>query len=83
MDPNNASIHHNLDSHTREEWLLLHKFVPLYLPPYSPELNAIEMLWKQAKYHWRSFKTWARDKLLTEVKELLDGYGSKFHVSFK
>ncbi len=57
--------------------------VPLYLPPYSPELNAIEMLWKQAKYHWRSFKTWARDKLLTEVKELLDDYGSKFHVSFK
>ncbi|MBK7464932.1 MAG: transposase [Betaproteobacteria bacterium] len=24
-----------------------------YLPPYSPELNMIEILWKQAKYHWR------------------------------
>ena len=79
----NASIHHNLDKHLREEWLLLHKFVPLYLPSYSPELNPIEIIWKQAKYHCRSFKTWAKDKLLTEVKDLLDGYGRKFHVSFK
>jgi hypothetical protein len=77
----NASIHHHLDEHIREEWLL-HKFVPLYLPPYSPELNPIEIIWKQAKYHWRSFKTWAKDKLLTEVRDLLDGYGTKFHVGF-
>ena len=76
----NASIHHNLDKHMLEEWLLC-KFVPLYLPPYSPELNPIEIVWKQVKYHWRSFKTWAKDSLLTEVKDLLDGYGNKFHVS--
>ena len=79
----NASIHHNLDSHLRQQWLLVHKFVPLYLPPYSPELNPIEILWKQAKYHWRSFKTWAGDKLLTEVRELLYGYVTKFHVNFR
>lgn len=79
----NASIHHNLDSQTLEDWVLLYKFVPLYLPAYSPELNPIEMVWKQAKYHWRSFKTWAKERLLEEVKELLDGYGRKFHVSFK
>ena len=70
----NASIHH-LDEHIREEWLL-YKLVRLYLPPYSPELNPIEISWKQAQYHWRSFKTWARDKLLTEVRNLLDGYGT-------
>ncbi|MFL9856252.1 transposase [Paraburkholderia madseniana] len=23
-----------------------------YLPPYSPELNLIEIVWKHAKYHW-------------------------------
>jgi hypothetical protein len=45
-------------------------------------LGAVEVLWKQAKYHWRSFKTWAGDQLLSEVKALLDGYGTKFHVSF-
>ena len=26
-----------------------------YLPPYSPELNRIEILWKHAKYFWRRF----------------------------
>ena len=51
----NASIHHNLDSQTLEDWVLLYKFVPLYLPAYSPELNPIEMVWKLAKYHWRLF----------------------------
>ncbi|WP_196800768.1 transposase, partial [Xenorhabdus nematophila] len=25
----------------------------LYLPAYSPELNLIEIVWKQAKYDWR------------------------------
>ncbi len=30
------------------------RFVLLFLPPYSPELNLIEILWKQAKYHWGS-----------------------------
>lgn len=79
----NASIHHNLDTHLCQEWLLQHKFLPLYLPPYSPELNPIEMLWKQAKYHWRSFKSWAKEQLLAEVKALLDGYGKTFHISFK
>jgi transposase len=27
----------------------------LHLPPYSPEFNAIEILWKQTKYFWQSF----------------------------
>ena len=78
----NASIHHNLDKQVTDEWLVLYKFVPLYLPTYSPELNPIEMIWKQAKYHWRSFKTWAKDKLHEEVNELLGGYGTAFHVRF-
>lgn len=26
-----------------------------YLPPYSPELDRIEILWKHAKYDWRRF----------------------------
>ncbi|YAP79127.1 transposase [Xenorhabdus stockiae] len=27
------------------------------LPAYNPELNLIEIIWKQAKYHWRRFIT--------------------------
>ncbi|WP_370663455.1 transposase [Massilia rhizosphaerae] len=26
-----------------------------YLPPYSPELNRIEIMWTHAKYFWRRF----------------------------
>ena len=34
-----------------ERWMIKYRFVPLYLPPYSPELNMIEILWKHVKYH--------------------------------
>jgi transposase len=59
-----------------------HKVFLCYLPPYSPELNMIEILWKQAKYHWREFVTWTKETLPEKVRELLDGYGSKFQISF-
>ena len=42
-----------------------------YLPPYSPELNMIEILWKQAKYHWRRFITWTHDTIDSEIDALL------------
>jgi len=31
-----------------------------YLPPYSPQLNLIEIVWKHFKYHWRRFVTWTK-----------------------
>ena len=36
-----------------------------YLPPYSPELNRIEILWKDAKYFWRRFVSVNSAVLLT------------------
>lgn len=37
--------------------LLAKKGLTLYfLPPYSPELNRIEMLWHKMKYKWMAFK---------------------------
>ncbi|WEF29177.1 hypothetical protein PYR66_05475 [Klebsiella aerogenes] len=30
---------------------------------YGPELNLIEIVWKQAKYHWRRFITWTKDTM--------------------
>lgn len=53
-----------------------------YLPPYSPELNMIEILWKQAKYHWREFATWSKDSFRAKISELLDGFGTKFQIDF-
>ena len=40
----NASTHQHLGQETIDRWLLVHRFVPLYLPPYSPELHLIEIL---------------------------------------
>jgi transposase len=78
----NASIHHHIDPKVLEEWMVRDRFILLFLPPYSPELNLIEILWKQAKYHWRSFVTWAKKDLLNEVKALFDGFGTKFKFSY-
>ncbi len=52
-----------------------HRMQLFYLPPYSPELNMIEILWKQAKYHWRNFATWT-------VRNLPNRYGTKFQINF-
>jgi len=78
----NATIRHNIDQETLDQWLLKHRMVLFYLPPYSPELNLIEIVWKQAKYHWRRFVTWSKETIDTEIGKLLDGYGSKFEIRF-
>ena len=54
--------------------MVKHRFVPLYLPPYNPELNLIEILWKHAKYPWRAFTSWTRETLAREVTELMGGF---------
>ncbi|MDQ1816862.1 transposase, partial [Massilia sp. CCM 9210] len=53
-----------------------------YLPPYSPELNRIEILWKQAKYFWRCFRYMAGDSLRDEVCSIMENYGKAFTVNF-
>jgi DDE superfamily endonuclease len=78
----NASIHHNIEQDILHQWMVRDRFVLLFLPPYSPELNLIEILWKQAKYHWREFVTWAAKDLRKEVLALFDGFGTKFNFSY-
>ena len=78
----NARIHHGLDDSLTLRWMKEFNTFLCYLPPYSPELNMIEILWKQAKYHWREFTTWSKDAFRSKISELLDGFGSKFQISF-
>ena len=82
MIMDNASIHKNIDPAITQRWHDDHKFVLLFLPPYSPELNLIEILWKHAKYHWRDFISWTPATLLREVQTLLAGFGTTFHIGF-
>ncbi len=78
----NASIHHNIDQEKIHEWLCDHQLILVHLSPYSPELNLIEILWKQSKYHWRKFTTWAKENVIREVNEIFSGYGDKFEISY-
>jgi transposase len=78
----NASVHHSIDQHTLDRWFIDHKALLFYLPPYSPELNLIEIVWKHMKYHWRRFVTWTKETIDAELAELLSGYGTKFQVNF-
>jgi transposase len=56
--------------------------IVMHLPPYSPELNPIEIFWKQAKYHWRRFVTWSKEQLLEEVRKLMQETGSTYKINF-
>jgi len=78
----NATIHHNIDQETIDRWFLEHHMVLFYLPPYSPELNRIEILWKHAKYHWRRLVTWTKETIDAEIEKLLNGFGSEFQIKF-
>ena len=78
----NASAHHAIPQEKRDHWLLAYRLVLFFLPPYSPELNLIEIVWKHAKYHWRRFTSWSAYLLKIEVHALLDGFGSKIKISF-
>ena len=78
----NASVHHAIPQEKRDQWLLEHRLILYFLPPYSPELNLIEIVWKHAKYHWRRFISWSADQLQSEVHDLLDGFGSKYKICF-
>jgi transposase len=49
----------------------------LYLPPYSPQLNIIEILWKFMKYYWIEYTAYlSYDNLLAYVKKIFNNYGT-------
>ncbi|WP_189470274.1 transposase, partial [Litchfieldella qijiaojingensis] len=64
------------------EWMS-HRVHLVYLSAYSPELNLIEILWRQIKYRWlpltayRDFAT-----LCSEVIKVLSNYGSEYRITF-
>lgn len=78
----NAQTHHNIDPDKLDEWLVEHRLVLMHLPPYSPELNPIEIVWKHLKHHWRRFITWSKEELFEQVQKLMAGIGSSFKISF-
>lgn len=53
------------------------------LPPYCPELNLIEILWKMVKYHWIPLKAYESfASLVSHVSQVLAGVGSHHTIDF-
>ena len=53
------------------------------IPPYSPELNRIEILWRKIKYEWLDFSAYESFQSLKEnLKNILANIGQKYKISF-
>ena len=56
----------------------------IYLSAYSPELNLIEILWRQMKYTWLPLSAYLSfERLCEEVHRLLGGYGTDYAINFE
>lgn len=55
-----------------------------YLPPYSPALNVMEILWRFMKYYWLPFSAYVSFQHLCEaVEEILQQFGTKYTIAFQ
>ena len=54
-----------------------------YLPPYSPELNKIEILWRFIKYKWIDLSAYqSYESLVKEVERILVNVGTEYRIDF-
>lgn len=54
-----------------------------YLPPYSPELNLIEILWRFIKHYWLPFSAYLSfETLVKSVYKILRNIGITYNISF-
>lgn len=54
-----------------------------FLPPYSAELNLIEILWRRIKYQWLPFEAYLCFQNLKEhLSYILNNFGKKYDILF-
>ncbi|WP_052566997.1 transposase [Candidatus Magnetobacterium casense] len=54
-----------------------------YLPPYSPKMNLIEILWRFMKYEWINFsayKSW--NHLVDYIDGVLNNFGQEYIITY-
>ena len=53
------------------------------IPPYSPELNRIEILWRKIKYEWLDFSAYESFQSLKEfLTDILANIGQEYKINF-
>ena len=79
----NASIHTSEEFEDRIPYWKKQGLLLKYLPPYSPELNLIEILWRRIKYTWLPFSAYACLNALSEALDtILSHVGSAYQITF-
>jgi len=75
LRPGDIVIMDNLSSHNRARTRELIESAGaelVFLPPYSPDLNPIEMIFAKVKQLLRSLACWTRDALWQAMQSVLD-----------
>lgn len=79
----NASIHTSEEFEDRLPYWKKKGLIIKYLPPYAPELNLIEILWRRIKYTWLPFSAYECLNALSEALEtILSHVGSEYQITF-
>lgn len=79
----NAPIHTSEDFEEELERWQKDDLQMKFLPPYCPELNLIEILWRKIKYEWLPLDAYLNFKTLTaSLFDVLKGIGSKYRITF-
>lgn len=79
----NASIHTSEALEDRLPYWKKKGLTIKYLPPYSPALNLIEILWRRIKDTWLPFSAYACLNALSEALEtILSHGGSEYQITF-
>jgi len=80
----NASMHRSKAFKAElENWEAMGVIIH-YLPPYSPELNLIEILWRRIKYSWLPLGAYKSiDVLKGKLSAILEGVGEKYCITFR
>jgi transposase len=80
----NARIHRSKKMQAkRAEWEEKGFYI-FNLPPYSPHLNIIEILWRKMKYEWLKAEDYLSfESLTTAIKEILSNLGAEYKINFQ
>lgn len=79
----NAPIHTSEDFAEQQILWQAQDLTVKFLPPYCPELNLIEILWRKIKYEWLPLNAYQSFKVMTRsLFEVLRGIGSKYRITF-
>lgn len=80
----NAPIHKSkLFQRKIAAWEKEHDLFLFFIPPYSPELNLIELFWRKIKYEWLSFDAYhCFENLQKELQNIAQNLNQKYNINF-